>query len=241
MRDVPIGTVLKAALAAGLVAGLTVAIFHLVATETVIDRAIELEAQSRQVERAHEEPVVSRTAQRGGLVLGFLLYGLTWSLLFGAIYHLTQRWLPASGPLTRGLLLALVGYWSAGLFPFLKYPANPPGVGDPETIAYRQALYLGMLALSVGGSALALTLARADRGGWLLVPAFLTIFGVAVYLLMPINPDAIHIPDDLVATFRGRSLVGLTLFWAVLGLAFGLLLRQEEVGGVLRRLRIARN
>jgi predicted cobalt transporter CbtA len=241
MRNVPLGAVIKAALVAGLAAGLAVAAFHLVATEPIIDRAVELEAQSRQAEGAHDEALVSRAAQRGGLVLGFLLYGLTWSLLLGAIYHLAQRWLPASDALRRGLLLALIGYWSVGLFPFLKYPANPPGVGDAETIAYRQALYLGMLALSVGGTTLALSLGRVDLGGWLLVPAFLSVFGVAIYILMPSNPDATRLPDDIVATFRARSLVGLTLFWAVLGLTFGLLLRQEEVGGVLRRMRVARS
>jgi predicted cobalt transporter CbtA len=239
VKDVPFGAVLKAAVIAGLVAGLTVAAFHLFATEPVIDHAIALEAQLREAKGAHEEPLVSRAAQRGGLVLGFLLYGLTWSLLFGAMYHLARRRLPALGSLKQGLLLAVIGYWSVGLFPFLKYPANPPGVGDPDTIAYRQVLYLSMLALSVGGTTLALTLARPDQGGWPLVPAFMAIFGLAVYLLMPTNPDVSAIPAEVVADFRERSLVGLTLFWAVLGLTFGVLLRQQQAGGQARRPRNA--
>ena len=40
----------------------------------------------------------------------------------------------------------------------IKYPANPPAVGDPETIYYRQSLYVGYLAIS-GFTALALALA----------------------------------------------------------------------------------
>ena len=37
------------------------------------------------------------------------------------------------------------------IFPFLKYPANPPGVGEPESIGYRQTLYVGFIALAVLG------------------------------------------------------------------------------------------
>ena len=40
----------------------------------------------------------------------------------------------------------------------IKYPANPPAVGDPETIYYRQSLYVGYLVIS-GFTALALALA----------------------------------------------------------------------------------
>ena len=103
---------------------------------------------------------MSRRAQRVGLVIGFLLYGLTWALPFGVIYQLGQRWLPSLTRLKQALLLALLGYWSVGLLPFLKYPANPPGVGDPETIGYRQALYLGCLGLSLAGLALSVAAGR---------------------------------------------------------------------------------
>jgi hypothetical protein len=41
------------------------------------------------------------------------------------------------------------------LVPALKYPANPPAVGDPETIYYGQSLYIAYLAIS-GFSALGL-------------------------------------------------------------------------------------
>ena len=41
------------------------------------------------------------------------------------------------------------------LVPALKYPANPPAVGNPETIYYREGLYIGLVAIS-GFSALGL-------------------------------------------------------------------------------------
>src|SRR6266568_6972745 len=149
MRDVSLGTILWSALIAGVLGGLAAAIFHFLATEPVIDRAIMLETLHRQAEGTYEEPMVSRELQKVGLFVGFLIYGFTWSLLFGAVFHVTQRWLPGTSPLKRGALLAGAALWSVALFPFLKYPANPPGVGDPDTITRRTLLYLVMLTWSI--------------------------------------------------------------------------------------------
>jgi predicted cobalt transporter CbtA len=227
------GPILKAALIAGLLAGLVTAVFHFAVTEAVIDNAIALELAHRAGDE-HADPIVSRATQRVGLFVGFLLYGLTWSLLFGAVYHLAQRRLPASGVLRRGLVLAAAGYWAVALLPALKYPANPPGVGEPETIGYRQALYLAMLALSVASTAVALVLARADGRGWPRALGVLAVSAVALYLLLPANPDPVTLPADLVGQFRLLSIAGLTIFWLVLGLTFGLLLGRHSTGVALR-------
>jgi Probable cobalt transporter subunit (CbtA) len=45
----------------------------------------------------------------------------------------------------------------------LMYPANPPAVGDPETINYRQSLYLGYLSIP-GFAALGLALLYKKMG-----------------------------------------------------------------------------
>lgn len=231
MGDLSLGTILKAALIAGLAAGLTVAIFHAVVTEPVIDRAIALEEQRHAAEGEHEEPIVSRQVQKGGLFVGFVMYGLVWSVLLGIIYRVAQRWLPAHGARGQRLLLALAGYWAVALFPFLKYPANPPGVGDPETIGYRQALYVAALALSILGALLALALARRSGAGgsgarrWAAPLAFLAVFSAILYVAMPGNPDPVQMPAEIVTPFRALSLVGLTLFWAVLGVLFALVLK----------------
>jgi predicted cobalt transporter CbtA len=234
MRDMPLSTILWSALLAGIVAGLAAAAFHFLATEPVIDRAITLETLRRRAEGTYQEPMVGRGAQQIGLFVGFLIYGLTWSLLFGAVFHLAQRWQPDWSPMRRGLAVALVAYWSVALFPFLKYPANPPGVGDPDTITYRQALYLGSLGLSVLGTALAIALARSRRRGWRPALAFLAVFALAVYVVLPGNPDAIEMPMPIVMTFRALSIAGLTLFWAVLGVTFGALLRRRAAPAVVR-------
>lgn len=39
------------------------------------------------------------------------------------------------------------------LVPALKYPSNPPAVGDPETVYYRQSLYLAISGFGALGLA----------------------------------------------------------------------------------------
>lgn len=220
------------AVAAGLIASAAAAAFHLVVTERLMDRAIEHETQTRRVqEKAVVSPVVSRTTQKVGLVVGLLVYGAASGLLLAVGYTLVEGWLT---PLTlrgRGWVVAACGGWSVSLFPFLKYPANPPGVGDPQTIAYRQALYLTFIALSLVGVALAGGMAARlasrrvalgqRRSSWPLVAGLYAPYAAALYLAMPANPDAIRMPSDVVWGFRLASLTGLALFWGVLGGAFG--------------------
>jgi hypothetical protein len=233
-----LGAVLRASLLAALAAALLTAAFHLVLTERLIQQAIELEEQLRGPARDAE--VVSRPVQRAGLVLGFLLYGVTFGLLFAATCWTMHRWVPGVGARTLALLLALAGGWSVAVLPFLKYPANPPGVGDPATIGQRQRLYLGFVALSVAGAVAAFALdrllarARARPPGrarrLLLVLALYAGYAAVVFALMPPASDPIPLPLELVRTFRFLSLAGLALFWLVLGVLAAWLLERRAGG-----------
>lgn len=230
MQNLSIIKTLQAALLAAIVAALLVSVFHTFVTEPLIDKAIGIEEQMSHAEGAAdahaEEPVVSRDVQKLGLFLGWFLYAVSWACLFAAIYFLAQKWLPGSNVWQRGAVLAALTYWGIALLPFLKYPANPPGVGDPSTIDYRQTLYLSLLALSIVGAAAAVALHRqfgVHLNGpkrWLPILLFLGIFSLVVYLALPANPDAILMPMDVVQNFRTLSLSGLTLFWIAFGLAF---------------------
>jgi predicted cobalt transporter CbtA len=234
MNQLSLGTILKSAIIAAVVAGLLVGIFHRIATEPVIDHAIMLEEQASAHGAPAEEPAVGRDTQRFGLFVGMLLYGLTWALFFAVAYQLTQGWLPASTAPTRAMLLALAAYVGVALFPFLKYPANPPGVGEPESIVLRQGLYLLALAIGIAGVGVALKISQSlqDRGviQWAAPVGFLVGFGLIAYLALPGNPDAIRMPEEVVTSFRMLSLIGLTLFWALFGATFGWLTRQAQPG-----------
>ena len=131
--------------------------------------------------------------------------------------------------------LSLLG-WSVAWFPFLKYPANPPGVGEAETVGYRQTLYVGFIGLSIVGTALALGLSRllrpssgvsapAQRGGLGIMAAYF-IYAALIYVVFPANPDPVEMPADLVWSFRLISFAGLIVFWISLGGLFGWLARD---------------
>jgi hypothetical protein len=117
------------------------------------------------------------------------------------------------------------------VFPFLKYPANPPGVGEPESIAFRQLLYVGFIALAGLGLVAALALRRslgapgAGAARRLAPAAVYAVWAVGLYLLMPGNPDPVRLPGDVVGPFRLLSLAGLVVFWGGLGAALALLSR----------------
>ncbi|MBI2908952.1 MAG: CbtA family protein [Chloroflexi bacterium] len=233
-----LGSVVKAAIIAGVVAALLVAIFHFIVTEPVIDRAIEIEEQLTQSgESGSYTPVVTRDMQRAGLFLGFLMYGLIWAVLFSVIYYLVHRGLPITATPGGDFWLALLAGWSVALLPFLKYPANPPGVGDPGTIEYRQVLYLSFIALSVAATVLAFVLHRhlgRTRSSistpikWIAVSAAYFAAATLLYFALPPNPDPINMPGDLVWTFRVLSWAGLAFFWAAFAAIFARLLKSHR-------------
>jgi len=228
-----LGDYLKAAIIAGLIAGAITAGFHTLLLERFIERAIALEELASQAHgKAAEEPVVDRPTQRWGLVLGFTLLGAVYGLFFGLLAYFSQALWPTTWSQTRyGLILAALLGWSVVLLPFLKYPANPPGVGDPETIWYRQGLFFGFIGLSAAGTALAVGLhhwlqspersSSRTRNVWVLPLLVYGIYVAIVYLAMPANPDPVEMPGEIVWPFRVVSFAGHMLFWAVMGVTFG--------------------
>ncbi|MBI2953421.1 MAG: CbtA family protein [Chloroflexi bacterium] len=239
MESRSLGSIILSAVIVGLIAGLLVAAFHFVLTEPIIERSIEIESSLRQVQEATAETLlVDRDAQRAGLFLGFLLYGLTWGLLFSVLYHIVQNPLRDMSTFSRSSTLALLTGWSVALFPFLKYPANPPGVGDPETIQYRQTFYLAFIALSVAITCLAFViqryLSRPHAAGrspwskWAIVLGAYAVPAVLLYIAFPPNPDPVPMPASLVEMFRILSFAGLALFWLAYAVGFAWLAVRAE-------------
>jgi predicted cobalt transporter CbtA len=221
--------VLGAAVLAGLIAGAITSAFHFVLAEPVIERAIEHEKQTKIAHGANAgAPIVSRTVQRRGLVIGLLIYGAVWGALFGVAYLLLESRRQLWDPGGRGWLLAIVVGWAVAWFPFLKYPANPPGVGESATVVHRQLLYVGFIVLSTAGAAIACVFhARGVPGGVRSVVILYAVYAVALYLAMPANPDQVRMPAALVWTFRAISLAGLVVFWLALGTSFQWLARAR--------------
>lgn len=218
----PLRHALLRGLLAGAAAGLVTGLLALLFAEPTLDAAIGLEP-------AGGDELFSRTTQKAGLVLGLVLVGLA----LGALYALAYRVLPEdlrARPWTRSLALALGGFTALYLVPFLRYPGNPPGVGDETTLDSRTSAYFLCMALglAVVSAAFALSRALGRRG----VPAWqrqsaVALGAVAVvagaYALMPAAAPVGDIPADLLWDFRLRSLGLQVALWATLGAVFGAL------------------
>ncbi|MBM2825984.1 MAG: hypothetical protein HW403_48 [Dehalococcoidia bacterium] len=236
--------ILTRSLLAGLVAGAILAIFHLAFTEPVIDMAIGYESalggMSAPDAPAPTHADVSRSVQRVGLVVGFVAYGVFLGALFGAAYYVSRRLRVIDGAKGNGAVMGAMAYWAVALIPFLRYPANPPAVGDPESIGQRQALFLSVMGLALVGVALTLAMKAllSSRGAlagrqplqWAVCLAGYGLYSLGLYLAMPPNPDSIPIPMDVVTSFRALSMIGLTIFWATMTAVFLWMQRRERQG-----------
>src|SRR3954453_17072548 len=56
---------------------------------------------------------------------------------------------PRVRPRALALAVAAAGFAGFFLLPFLKYPANPPAIGHPDTVRARGLLYLAMVGCSL--------------------------------------------------------------------------------------------
>ena len=214
-------------LLAGAIAGTILGAINQVAVEPYIDRAVELEThnanQSSQIINSAEFTAY-RLWQRGGEIVAGTILGLSIGSLFGIVFAYTHSSVPGSNNKKKALIVAGIMWFVLFLMPALKYPANPPAVGDPETIYYRQSLYVAFLAIS-GFSALGLAFLYRKMGALNIKKAIIPVAYAAIisgaYLAMPANPDPINAPMDLVMGFRITSAITISMFWGLLGVIFG--------------------
>ena len=210
---------------AGLAGGVATAVFHWLVTERQITQALAIEA-ARET-GAHEERFTRGTQVIGGM-LGSGLYGVFLGLIFGFVCALLWSSMPGRDVFARSIRLAIVVFVAWTLVPALKYPPNPPGVGDPETVGQRTASFLILLVVSLLILFLAWELwKRLTSRGIAGAPRFAAVAGaytVAItiaYLVLPANPDPVNAPANLIWHFRINSLAGSALLWLVIGSTFG--------------------
>ena len=131
---------------AGIAGGVAAALFHWLVTERQIRQALAIEAARES--GSHEE-MFSRGTQVIGGMLGAGLYGVFLGLIFGFVCALLWVALTGRDVFTRSIRLAAIGFVAWTLVPALKYPANPPGVGNPDTIGQRTASFLALALVSL--------------------------------------------------------------------------------------------
>ncbi|MEU0022695.1 CbtA family protein [Streptomyces rochei] len=216
---------------AGAAAGLVSGGFSWLLAEPVLDKAVRLEAvreEARGSGSAAAE-VFSRSTQHAGLLVAAVLTGAAIGVLFAVVYAILHRRDPDAAPWRRSLILAGAGFTGLWLLPFLRYPANPPGVGDPGTLDTRTHAWLAAIAIGVIAVALAWRvhgwLAEQGRSAPLrqLAVAAIVLAALASLFALPDNPDAVTAPATLVWDFRVLSAASMGLLWAGLAVGFGLL------------------
>jgi predicted cobalt transporter CbtA len=238
-----VSTYLRRGLAAGLLAGLLAGLFAYLVGEPLLDRAIAFEEASAEASAGHgrnhaEGQVFSRSTQKVGLFFATGLFGTTVGGIFGLVFAFFRERLAAASDLRRSVYLTAALFAGAFAIPFLKYPANPPSVGDPSTIGARTAAYFTLVALSLLAVLAAWLAARGlrERGTEPLrrraiVGTGLLISVAILFLILPPAASAEGFPSGLLWGFRLSSFGTQLVFWAGLGALFGLLCERANRRG----------
>jgi predicted cobalt transporter CbtA len=221
-------------LVSGAFAGFVHGSSNLVLVEPYLDEAINIENQNLFASGEEEDTLEFlveyegyREWQKGGQLLAGVVLGTSIGALFGIVFALSKNSLPGNNDVKKSLVLAGIMWVTIYFIPFLKYPANPPTVGDAETVVLRGVLYLSFIAISGFAAVGFYKLSKIFEGKKKLIglvgyAALIT----AVFIAMPDNPDEVTAPLDLVEGFRIMSVLGVTSFWITIGFVLGLLWRK---------------
>lgn len=234
MNTLSVRALLVRGMLAGLAAGVAALLVAYFLGESRVDAAIALEEHAAGGHHDHgggEEELVSRAMQAtGGLATGVLVFGVAIGGIAAIAFCVALGRIGRFGPRATAAFVALGGLIAVYVVPFLKYPANPPAVGDGDTIGKRTALFFLLVLLSVLLAVGAVLLGRrlAPRlGNWNATVAAGAAFLLAVtlaYVFLPsyneVGPD---FPGQLLWQFRLATLAVQAVLWTVFGLVFGAL------------------
>jgi hypothetical protein len=199
---------------AGVAGGLVAFVFARIFAGPVIDAAIRYQtgrdAALTALDKAAGLPVpadgpdiFSRTIQANvGLGVGMIAIGAALGALFAVAYAVCLGRVGGMRPRSLALLVAAGGFVGMYLVPFIKYPANPPGIGNPDTIKQRGGLYLLMVICSVVFLALAVWLGQRLKprlGNWNASLAASGAFIAAIGVVMVILPQLGDLPANVAA------------------------------------------
>ncbi|KZS69661.1 CbtA family protein [Mycobacterium pseudokansasii] len=242
----------KRLIARGLLAGAVGAVlafaFARVFAEPVIGRAIEYEDGRTEVAHAqgvHEHGVelFSRGVQgSAGLGFGVLIFGIAMGALFAVLFCVAYSRTRNVGPQRLSISLAASAGTVVYLVPFVKYPPNPPAVGQSDTIGSRTLWYLVMVLASVALALAAVWLGGrlAPRlGAWNAGLAAVGAYIAATAAVMLGLPTVDEIPGpmrdaagsiiypgfpaEVLYEFRLASLGTQVVLWATIGVVFSTL------------------
>jgi hypothetical protein len=180
-----------------------------------------------------------------GLGTGAILYGVAMGGIFALVFAAAYGRIGLRTARGTAALLGLLGFVGIYLVPLLKYPANPPAIGQEDTIGKRTVLYLAMVVLSVAALVAAVAVRRrlvARFGAWnatLVVGAGYIVAMAICYLALPginevpqaaipgvvdaVTDATVTFPPVVLWNFRVASLGIQVVVWTIIALGFGML------------------
>jgi predicted cobalt transporter CbtA len=260
-----LGNLLWRGLVAGLLAGVVGFGVARWIGEPQVDRAIAFEDYTDALHPAPDAPttpdapLVSRSEQRSsGLATGAVIFGVAIGGIFALVFAVGLGRLGTHTVRGTAALLGLLGFVAVYLTPFLKYPANPPAVGDPDTIGRRTGWYVTIMLIGVVAMVAAVLVRRrlvGRLGGWNATLAVVAGYAAVVVVAYALLPTIDEVPQQALPTvvgavtdagatfppvvlwrFRMASLAIQAVIWAVLSLGFGVLAeRYFRATGAPRR------
>lgn len=218
----------------GMGVGLLAGIFAFVVARLLGDGPL---AAGIAYDRAATAPaeLVSRTVQSTlGLATGTSVLGVAIGGLYALAYAVAQGRLGSLSARATALTVAVGGFVGVHVLPALKYPPNPPGVSNADTVVERSQWYLVMLVISLGVVVGAAVLARALAPRWgswnaAVVAGLggLVVVGVAYAVLPVIDETPADFRADVLWQFRLASSAVQLSIWSTLGLVFGALTERS--------------
>ena len=233
-------TLLIRGMLVGILAGLLGFCFAWLVGEPQVDLAIAFETHMRQMAGDPPEPeLVSRAVQSTiGLLTGVTVYGAALGGIFALVFAFAQGRVGNIGARETAALVACAAFVVLIAVPQIKYPANPPSIGNPQTIGLRTAVYFGMVALSVGAGIVSLNLGRAlspRHGLWSAALAggatYVALMVIAMLLLPVVNEVPAGFSAGTLWRFRLASLGINLVVWTTLAFVFGALSERAEARG----------
>jgi len=223
-------------LISGASAGLIHGTVNFVIVEPYLDQAINIENQNLFASGDEEDTSEFwvnyegyRVWQKSGQILAGVILGVSVGSLFGILFALSKNSLPGTNNVKKALILSGIMWITLYLIPFLKYPANPPTVGDGETVVFRAILYLSFIAISGIGAFGFYKLSQKFKNKKKLIALIgYCIFISVSFVMLPDNPDKITAPMSLVNEFRLMSVLGVSSFWISIGIILGYLWNRLE-------------
>ena len=223
-------------LISGGLAGLVHGTINFAIVEPYLDQAIGLENESLFASGEAEDTLEFwaeyesyRIWQKSGQVLAGVILGLAMGSLFGIVFALSRNSLPGKNIVTKAVFLSGLMWFTLYLIPFLKYPANPPTVGEADTVVLRMILYVSFIIISgIGVIVFYKLLTKLNKN-----KKYFALIGYAglmviTFIIMPDNPDEITAPMNLVNEFRFVSVLGVSSFWGSVGIILGLFWKKFD-------------